>query len=291
MTVVSKVLANRQTGLIAEIDDALVTANGWTKSGSTYTSPTVDGRTLSFTLTDTASYTQFVLPTKSGVTKTLYMYHGTSAQTVLCDLQIHAGPDFFYINTKGPGPGAANTWNNTWGSPRTLFGLFPMVPYLPADTAKPWVAIGGTTTTGLFYADAFVDIGINGVGWQAARLATIRPAIQDEIATGDSLPTRKANGLLPVWPFLVVENSAGLRGRLAHVYYGSEGYSRTGDTTEGLYSDGQRIVIDGATHRTRRAYQIPGSTPAGYYCAFGAPGIAGYSNDAADGGPIIIVKE
>lgn len=291
MTYVQKVLANRSTELVAEIDAALVTANGWTKVGSTYTSPTVDGRTLSFTMTDTALYTQFVLPTKNGANKTLYMYHGTASNVAQCDLTIHAGPDFFYINTKGPNPGQSNAWNATYGSPRTYFGLFPLVAYHPADTAKSYVAVGSVTSgsapTG--DRDVFVDIGLNGVGWQPARLGTIRPAIQDDVGSGDSFQTRRALGVTPLWPFLVVENQAGLRGRLNYCYFASEGYAQTGDNTEGLFTNGQRYTIDGAIHRTHRAFLYPGTSTA--YSAFGTVGLNVYSNVANDGGPIIAVKE
>jgi hypothetical protein len=271
---------------------------GWTRSGAaypyTFTNPVGADRLVRIRLDAiSAQYFTFTVLNGDGATKTLYCFHGTTTLTDNFTVTMYGGPTHFFIVAEGPGPSAAGAANATTGSPRSHFGVFPIVPYSAADLPLGQLLCAFSSSAGANTTSTdqvFVGRGITGTAWQTARLLTMRPTVASLLeGTVPANPRSKfapdAEGRM-LWP-LVVNEESGTRGRLDGIWYGSYAYNSAADISNGQSADGQ-LYVNNVLHNRVSAQYIPGVdaySPLGraYNTTTGA-------SNVTDGGPYVFVN-
>lgn len=271
------------------LDKKLVTDLGWAKTGSpgayVYTSPTVNGRTITFTVgTQTAGYVPITC-----LGQTFYLHTGGTDLAQAYQISIYASTSHVFIVWEGPAGTGQQTAN---GSSRGFFCATSFTPYLASDVtqANQWCCFGSgrSTTIAAFNAKVYVKVGLDSVANAPAELMTMRPAVQDVVAEGDLPRSRSLSSNLIYWPFVLVEDVGGVRGRLDNVYFGGEAYQLTADSTKPTYA-GLSPTIDGYPCYTVMPFFQP--FVAGQYSPVGVPlQNTSQASTATDGGPFIAVR-
>jgi hypothetical protein len=138
---------------------------------------------------------------------------------------VSAGKDHLMIIVEGPRPGEPNTVNATFGSTRVCFFLGDIVPYFAGDTI-PALAVVAQTSQNLTSEPA-ISVSrnaANNASWVSARLLTL--CVPNSTSNSTSLfplngqPAATADGNTYLWPYVVVEDSAGMRGRIGKAFFG-----------------------------------------------------------------------
>lgn len=145
-----------------------------------------------------------------------------------------AGKEHFYLTLEGPRNNETGTDSTTYGSFRNVMFMCDVVPYHAADTTPCVAAYARFTASvdGDPTSDTVVEVSrdsVNGSSWVQAKLATL------------SWPGALWSGQLPkfqrrctidgneyLWPYVVIQDGEGLRGRLAKFFYaGFNSYTST----------------------------------------------------------------
>ena len=287
-------LTNATNGL----DKKLVTDLGWTKTGAgpfTYTSPTVNGRQITFSVgTQTAAYVPITC-----LGQTFYLHTGGTNLTGTYYISIYASTSHVFICWEGPAAGATGAFDSVNGSHRSFFCATSFTPYLSSDTtqANQWCAFGSHTsaTSTVYNAKVYVKQSLAGVNNDSGEFVTMRPAVQDITGVGDNIRNKSVLTNVIYWPFVIIEDSNGLRGRLDSVYFGGEAYQvSTGDSGKPTYA-GLTPTIDGNACYTVQPFFMVGvgggGSAAGQYSPVGVPNqTLAQTSTATDGGPYLAVR-
>jgi len=286
------------TGIQAQIDSVMSTA-GWTKTGAsypfTYSNSSASGqdRLVSFTI-DAVAAAAITCSAIGTSNKTLYIYTGATSLSGTFILTMSVGPNHVFICLEGPAPAGTGAKDATWGSTRSFFGMFPLVPYYLSDNvvADQVVAMSGTSASSDTGTEkCYVKKGLNAAAWEPAELMTMRQAVINPGVVGSLINKRETGGSNVIyWPFVVSEDNSGVRGRLAEVYLGGEAYLDTGDGF-GQSHSGLSPNIDGIAFTTVSPFFIPNGGSSVNYSPFGVPikNLA-QTSGAVDGGPFIVVR-
>jgi hypothetical protein len=279
-----------------------LTAAGWSNSSNVFTK-TTDGTTLTVNVAANAfgangDYT-FTLNGTSVVLGFGAAINASHERYVeICVLS-----DFFWVKVVGPTPAQRG---NVYGSPASSVMLTRYVPISAdqlTDKSKHW-AVTGMSTAGLHdestpspWAYSNVRHGFQGTGSVVySELATIRPTIQDVLNVGDLLPSKAILGGIVYWPFVIVNSTEGVVGRLRNVFFGGETYALTGDLAANLHNDAE-VYINGTQYKTTTPHAYPTTDSTRQpYTAFGATGgpnnVAFYPNGplGRPSGPYIVIR-
>jgi hypothetical protein len=246
--------------LIADLTSRLQ-ANGWTvNSGKFY--GVGGGRTLCISL-DSAS--------ASGLSLTAYNESGTGGKGFVVAYNatatsnpIHAvlsvSTQHLFLSVEGP------YWNETgaaqatsgYGSPAGYFCLAPIVPYQTLDTQTESLvcAAGFVGLSFNAHPKCFIRRGFNAASWADARLMTVRPVTNTETYSVINKNTGAGLGSgVYLWPYLVVDENMGLRGRLDRLFYCSDGSSVAGDVPAATYIN-LRCSVAGVNYRVVRSHKV-----------------------------------
>lgn len=202
---------------------------------------------------------------------------GNSAEVIRCI--VSAGKEHLFISVEGPRAGETYADSATLGSLLSTFALADIVPYYSGDTVAA-VACVGNPATGLLDTNVIDNTDIvvsrdqaDASAWVRANLASVQfPAMPAATATyhayGRMLnPYAKADSYNAVlWPYLVVEQLDGLRGRLNGIYFG--GFNMGALTAEQVVGcgAGQEVTYDSKTYTllpATRTYATSHVTPFG----------------------------
>lgn len=194
---------------------------------------------------------------------------GASTDVLHCT--VSAGKEHLWISVEGPRAGETNAVSATNGSRRETFALSSLVPYFDTDTV-PTVVLMAHLGTGS-NNDPYCHVSRNSTdtsSWVLARLGTVTVATSPTgVVTFLSPCTLAQNALLDAntyfFPFVVVEQANGLRGRLQFL---AAGYSAAALSNEPLWTPGQKATIGGATHTAcpvGRDASVSTNTPFGGY--------------------------
>lgn len=251
------------SNLVSSIRSKFVPA-GWTSVDSmtftrTYTKNGVSA-TMKVFIPDTA------LTSSTGAFKLqlndqqVYIWLGTSNTSSYYCYELSISEDFFYLGITGPsGTGAEFVSNSSTG----FACITSIEPYFTEDTSENnrlvVLASGyGTTFSKMFFKYCLVGVASDGTAWQQAMLSTVRPAIQDIAALGDSPPQKAFGGGEAVWPFIVVESIGGVRGRLRNIWFAGESYALGADSAIGRPEvSGTEKMISGVRHIMTQPFYMP----------------------------------
>lgn len=178
---------------------------------------------------------------------------GASSEPLHC--QVAAWKEGIFIAIEGPRGGEAQADDSTWGSFKQCIVLCDIVPYFGGDTIPAVACIGHVTqnrqdSTGyLTVSRNQLDTGSN----VPARLASLSPPVAPTSSfniTSALQPVAKGDGNYYLWPYVVVEVTDGIRGRLNMLFFA--GFDKTAVQTvapEPNPMAGQVVTYGGNTYR------------------------------------------
>lgn len=291
-------VADLKTRITASTDWVAFTGGGLTNTVKATTTRGAEMVVMLDSVAPTVQRAQFrVFRTHNGTTGTdpLERYviwktetGGTTALPLHC--VVSAGKDHLFIAIEGPYAGETGA-SATNGSYRQSFFLGELLPYFAADTV-PAVVLCAHTATALTTSNVQLTCVVsrnqaNTASWVPARLGTVSTVDVGALVTDTAnLNPRASDGNTYLWPWVVAEQAAGMRGRLKEIYFA--GHSGP-VVLPGEYQPlaGDDVTFGGRTYRSQRPMAGPGvasadnpSTPWG---------VTYLSGTGATSGPLLYV--
>lgn len=221
----------------------------------------------------------------NGVQRTIYWNRVGNITTAILRVRIFAGNTLLYIEIEGPRAGEPSADSSTFGSYRQCLFLAQVTPYHGGDTV-PCVVFGGTSSYHGYESPAatapnsnIVYVSRNQIdtgSWVSARLATLTLPVWQLAGQSFNYRALASDGTQFLLPWVVFEDSAGIRGRLTDLFYA--GWSGADDgAVVGSIADGQTITYGGNTYRVTTPWRTDQSGSAHSFGAFGMVGNASTS--------------
>lgn len=195
-----------------------------------------------------------------------------------------AGKEHIFLTVEGPRNNEANTDSTSYGAIKNDMFMVDVVPYHAGDT-QPCVAAYGrwaNSSTGDPTTDTWVEVSrnaANNASWVPAKIATLSYFGTGGQTLGSRLQrTCSIDGNEYLWPYVVIQDGEGLRGRLNNIfnagwnaYVGAAG----GDTGE--------PIGDVLTYNSKDYVLVPvtkGGSTGGtqQYSPLGMPGMTTYTS-------------
>lgn len=231
-----------------------------------------------------------------GWQRSLYWTNASNATTTPLHCKVAAGNTLLYIEIEGPRGGELNNDNVTWGSIKQSVWLAQMTAYLTADVT-PAIVFGGSSSyngsegaNGTNPASYVCHVSRNqaaNLAWVPARLWTLNPVFMATSVTYHAYQPVASDGNVMLFPFVVMEDVAGYRGRLTDVFYAGSNNS-FGDTLSNL-TIGQDVTYGGNTYRVTAPYKSNGNNNQNSYGPFGIVTNQNASNSVIS--PLIAVRK
>jgi hypothetical protein len=267
------------TNLAADLRTQVLNSTDWSRPNSgTYPNlvkaTTTDGAQMCVQFDDaaaTSSQAQFgVYRTHDGTTgvdkQTRYMryYRGTGNTAMNLYVTLSAGKEHLYISIEGPRPGDTYTENAAFGGYRHAFCLAAITPYHGGDTVDSVALIGSTATgsSALRMANNLKGVAVSRnqgdtSSWVTAQLLSLTQVDYMLDWGGQYQPLAKGDGNRYLFPYVVVENQDGIRGRLKSIFYGGLNFS-LGYT--GGFSQGEVVNYSSADYKLVAPYKTDGGS-------------------------------
>ena len=183
---------------------------------------------------------------------------------------VSAGKEHVWITIEGPRLGEPNV-SGANGSYRQTFALLAVAPYFDNDTTPAVACIGHYGTSGNDSSVAnHAHISRNRAGtasWVQARLLTMAVAVAPTTATFAPMYTTTpsavvagADGNTYFWPYVVVEATDGLRGRLKPVLFA--GFNSAVTAGDPIWVNGQKVVVGGVSYTAISTHRYHNTNPA-----------------------------
>lgn len=214
------------TNVVADIKTAILTSDAWSNPASQrVVAQTTRGADMVVDLADAAA---------TAIRMTLGVYRTTGLSDKInrylswrasggatsdpLHVMVSAGKEHLFISINGPHTGEANAEAIP---ARCGFFIGDMAPYLASDSVAAVVVAGDATTSLTSTTTAAVSRNAaNNASWVTARLATLAYSNADSASTQPLLPvTVAADGNTYVWPYVVFESTAGIRGRITEAFF------------------------------------------------------------------------
>jgi hypothetical protein len=282
-------------GAIAAIKAAILASSDWSNpAGDRLQCTTTRGAAMVVDLSDaaiTARIMQLGVYRTTALADKIVRYlewkSALGATTDVLHCIVSAGKEHLFMTVEGPRLGEVNSESASSSSYRPVFFLCDLVPYFGSDT-QPAVVCGGTAvavvpTASTSYLVYVSRNAANNASWVPAVLETLQPPRGQPSSiyryTGQSLSA--GSGGITARPYVVFEDTAGLRGRLAPFF--CLGWNLVGTAADFPAQSFSRITIGSATYLgvpVNRAPTSSGSSP------FGATGSTG---DGEFASPVVAV--
>jgi hypothetical protein len=155
---------------------------------------------------------------------TRYIYWRTSggATSDIVHWTVSAGKEHLYIDIESPRPGEINSVA-TVSSYIQAFFLGDVIPYHTADSIPTVVCIGNYVgASGLGTTNMLAHVGrnqANNASWVTARLASLHPPTCKSAALISAVQKSSSDSKTYIFPYLIFEEVAGLRGRVAKCFF------------------------------------------------------------------------
>jgi hypothetical protein len=265
-----------QANLVADLKTAITASSDWSNiTGNILKATTTRGAQMVVDLTD-AAITLNVLTIafyrthdgSSGVDKiTRYIYFkraaaGATTNNVYC--VVSASKEHLFVSIEGPRPGQTGASDASYGSFRDSFFIGDLVPYHAGDSVPAVVSIANMNNSAARSLltnnhQAYVSRNyLNTQSWVTARLLTMSfggAYINWQFKAA-------IDGNYYVFPYLVMEDQDGLRGRLNNVYFA--GWGQPNSLAVDLPPNvGSRISYGGQTLKLLRPFKGDGSNNGG----------------------------
>jgi hypothetical protein len=223
------------TTILADLKSRILNSSDWANiaggTGSVMSATTTRGAQMAVDLADAAvSSRQLqigVYRTYSGTgTDKLVRYlcwkdGGTATMTDVIHCMLSVGKDHLFIALEGPRPGEVNAQSVADGTPRQCFFLGDLVPYV-AGEPNPVVVLLANTSNASTQTTELVWVSRNRANtssWVPARLVSLcQPNVNTNAAFVSPIRYCQADGNTYIWPYVVIEEVAGLRGRLGKAF-------------------------------------------------------------------------
>jgi hypothetical protein len=160
--------------------------------------------------------------------------------TISLAVTLSAGKEHIYVNIEGPRPGQNFADSTSYGSFRAAFFVSDLIPYFPVEDTSPVVVTGaGHLGSGFDQTlDPYVYTYSATQGYRQSKLLTLREA---SLSYGG--PNRNGrDGALYLSPYVVSEDSVGMRGRLNKFFYCGMNFYDAADAP--IAPQGSRVVYD-----------------------------------------------
>jgi hypothetical protein len=258
------------TNFVSDLKTKILVSTDWANpSGNIVQATTTRGANLAIDLAGAAAtaykatFTVFRSGTSTDpITRYLnYTGAGNSTSAVLrCTMT--AWKEGIVLNVEGPRPGETGADSATYGSIANTFALVDLVPYHAGDTEETVVCVSQASSTNGTGQELNVWVGRDAAAtrvWEDARLLSVSaPSTLIKWQPYSALDDK-----VYLWPYLVVENRDGLRGRLADVFFAGWSGGETiqpGDYQTAL-SPWQEITYDSKTWLLVPAYKTYSTSP------------------------------
>lgn len=249
------------TNFVSDLKTKILTSTDWSNpSGDIVQATTTRGANLAINLSKAAATNykatfEIYRTGTSGDPTTRYLNYtnaGSSSSAVLhCTLSVWK--EGLYLYVQGPSPGETGVDNATYGSIGSSFALVDIVPYHAGDTEETVCLVGSTDSGNGGSQQNYCHVGRNVDAtrtWDSAYLASVgRVTAQydsSNIGSGRHLQAYcSTDDKVYLYPYLVVENRDGLRGRLNDIYFA--GWSSQNYIYETGLALGQEVSYDSKT--------------------------------------------
>lgn len=301
MGTVLSIFDSTSANVVSDIKTKILLSSDWSNpTGSAVTATTTLGATMYVDLADAAATTKQM---QMGVYRTSapadkitrylsYRLVTTGANTDPLHCIVSAGKDHLFIAVEGPRAGETSPDSTTYGSPRQCLFLGQLTPYFVADTTVCVVCVGQTASAGTNDPTAHVSRNqANNSSWVPARLMSLQfPQASNsggQASQINAVQRVASDGNTYVWPYVVVEDTAGLRGRLTKCFFAGfnfdGAYSGVSDPLPSQYSEltygGDTYMLLASTKNNNNAVN---------WNAFGACGNIS-SSDGNTASPVIAI--
>lgn len=290
---------------VADTKAVITTSTDWTNiTGDIVKATTTRGAEMVVNLGKAATTNNYatiaVWKTHNGSTGTFeltrylhwkYQSAGTTANAV--HVVVSASKEHLVIQVEGPYGTESNYDTADTGSKRTSFIMADIVPYHAADTVEAVAFFSAISTTQAATAgNQFMAVSANqadDAAWIPATLCTVQPIMSQEMGSyhAHSLQhVAKGDGKTYLFPYVIVENVDGLRGRLNNVY--SAGWNKPNFSSEGPgLNENDIVTYDSADYIIKRITRGLNSSSTATYSPFGD--VAASNSNAWE--PLIAIKK
>jgi len=296
-------------GVVAAVKAAILASSDYSNpTGQVVQATAASGATIALDLVGGGAADNQRLRTKAwrvfsagsgtdGYQRTLYWCASGNNAAAPLHCKVAASTTLLYIEIEGPRGGETAADNVTWGSQRQNVFIADVTPYMAADVT-PCVVYGGSTSTqgtetanGTAGVADVVHVSRNQAGtgsWLQGRLLTMsKPSIGGTTSSLLSYTNYASDGTTILFPYVLVEDVAGLRGRLTDLYFAGMFGSANQDNLT-VIGTGQDVTYSGKTYRTTACYK----SDSGRNC-LGSLGVCNTSSGAGqqNNSPIIAVRK
>ena len=254
------------TNVVADIKTKILLSADWANiTGNIVKATTTRGAQMVVDLANAAATTrelQFgVYRTHNGTTGVdklvRYVMCRPNASTPLTTDPLHcrvsAGKEHLFISLEGPRRGENAPDDATNGSGRSYFWLGDLVPYFSGDTV-PAVVLIASTVTGNYSNQQTVWVSrdaTNSLSWVPAGLVTLTtPRFSDHTDTGSVSNVQRTaaadSNKVYLSPYVVVDEAAGIRGRLAKAFFA--GWNEAWTAGDPMVATFSRCTYDSETY-------------------------------------------
>ena len=193
--------------------------------------------------------------TTAGTKITRYLYYKwqSGATTESVYINVSASKESLFIRTEGPRAGETNADNSSYGSSGNCFAMCDIVPYFGGDTT-PAVACIGMKSDSVSDVSPLIAVSRNQTdtsSWVDAMLLSLQtPDIGLSAAQAGAQPQllAKGDGNIYLFPYVVVEQAHGLRGRLSDFFYGGAGRANISSDLGGI-AFGTEVTYNSKTYK------------------------------------------
>lgn len=246
-----------QASIVADVKAAIDASSDWSNTSGQIMRCNAGGADMVVDLADAAASLNAMtlgVYRSPGVDKIqrflLWKRTATGAATDPIHCQVSAGPDHLYIGAEGPRGGEPNAEDVTYGSYKTSLFLGTIVPYFDTtlDNQPAVVCVAATASGAANWITANVSRNAaNSASWVPAYLMTlINPNFG---STNGILQGGLAglDGLQYLGPWVVWEQTAGIRGRIKDCYYAGPSSASLMTASDPVRAIGQKLTYGGKT--------------------------------------------
>lgn len=282
-------------GVVAAVKAAILASSNWSNpTGQVVQATAQNGATMALDLVGGGAADNQRIRTLAwrlfsggvgthSVQRSLYWNRTAGASTTTLRCRVAAGNTLLYIEIEGPRGGEASADSVTFGSYRQCIFLAQITPYLGSDTI-PAIAFGGSSAyqgyesiAGTSPNSAVVYVSRNQAdttSWVSARLSTLQHPVWQLAAPSHQQRQLAADGSLYLAPYVVFEDSAGIRGRLTDLFFA--GWNSSDDTlVTGNLADGMPLSYGGNTYKVTVPYRTDSTGNAQCFGSLGTVGNTG----------------
>lgn len=221
--------------VVADIKTQILTSDAWSNpAGQRVVATTTRGASMVVDLADAAATSvrmQLGVYRTTGLADKTVRYiswRGTGGATSdPIHVTVSAGKEHLWLSIFGPQPGEVNAEAN---AVREQFFVGDLAPYFAADTIATVLLAANTSNSANTTSIAHVSRNAaDNASWVAARLGAVMMPCADSSALVNLNLAASSDGTSYFWPYVVVESTAGIRGRVSEVFHiGSSAVTLTG---------------------------------------------------------------